>query len=98
MLFTNWFPHCCWADSVRDVATSGLDDAVVLPSSQRFDSVLCAIACDINCDGTTELLLGTYGQELLVYNTKAASPAVRSPLVALLNSRTSRALFLISNV
>lgn len=41
-----------------------------LPSSDRFDSVLCAHVADINLDGTNELLLGTYGQQVLIYSIR----------------------------
>jgi hypothetical protein len=39
----------------------------MLPHSEKFDSVVCARVADIDLDGNNEILLGTYGQELLVY-------------------------------
>lgn len=50
-----------------DVATKGLDDMIVLDQSDQFDSVTCSRVKDIDCDGKKEIILGTYGQELLVY-------------------------------
>ncbi|XP_032830149.1 KICSTOR complex protein kaptin isoform X2 [Petromyzon marinus] len=51
----------------RDVLVRGLSDQAVLPGSDRYDSVLCALVCDVDCDGQDEILLGTYGQELLCF-------------------------------
>ncbi|TRZ08690.1 hypothetical protein HGM15179_018413, partial [Zosterops borbonicus] len=38
-----------------------------LPGSRGSDSVLCAKVTDVDLDGRPEILLGTYGQELLCY-------------------------------
>jgi hypothetical protein len=38
-----------------------------LPLSDSFDTVLCSHAMDIDFDGRKEILLGTYGQHLLIY-------------------------------
>ncbi|XP_067412794.1 KICSTOR complex protein kaptin [Emydura macquarii macquarii] len=51
----------------RNVLTSGLADQVALPASDQYDSVLCALVTDVDFDGVPEILLGTYGQELLCY-------------------------------
>uniref|UniRef100_H3B084 Kaptin, actin binding protein n=1 Tax=Latimeria chalumnae TaxID=7897 RepID=H3B084_LATCH len=51
----------------RDVLKYGLSDQLILPETDRYDSVLCALVADIDFDGMSELLLGTYGQELLCY-------------------------------
>ncbi|EMP28706.1 Kaptin [Chelonia mydas] len=51
----------------RNVLTHGLADQLTLPASDRHDSVLCALVTDIDFDGAPEILLGTYGQELLCY-------------------------------
>lgn len=56
----------------RDVLTRGLGDQVTLPGSDQYDSVLCALVTDVDFDGAREILLGTYGQELLCY--KYGSP------------------------
>ncbi|XP_036380976.1 KICSTOR complex protein kaptin [Megalops cyprinoides] len=51
----------------RDVEVCGMSRPVCLPESDQFDSVLCALVTDIDFDGHKEVLLGTYGQELLCY-------------------------------
>ncbi|XP_042201355.1 KICSTOR complex protein kaptin [Callorhinchus milii] len=51
----------------RDVLKHGLADQWILPESDQFDSVLCALVTDVDFDGVKEILLGTYGQELLCY-------------------------------
>ncbi|KAG8448841.1 hypothetical protein GDO86_015783 [Hymenochirus boettgeri] len=51
----------------RNVIRNGLNEQLLLPDSDQFDSVLCAELADVDFDGETEILLGTYGQELLCY-------------------------------
>ncbi|KAK7103768.1 KICSTOR complex protein kaptin-like [Littorina saxatilis] len=51
----------------RDVMTHGLSEFLSLPNSEKYDSALCSLAADIDFDGQHELLVGTYGQELLTY-------------------------------
>uniref|UniRef100_W5NAD3 Kaptin (actin binding protein) n=1 Tax=Lepisosteus oculatus TaxID=7918 RepID=W5NAD3_LEPOC len=51
----------------RDVLLRGLSDPAALPDSEQFDAVLCALVTDVDFDGEAEMLLGTYGQELLCY-------------------------------
>ncbi|XP_053577602.1 KICSTOR complex protein kaptin [Bombina bombina] len=51
----------------RNVLQNGLEEQLLLPDSDQFDSVLCAVAADVDFDGEPEILLGTYGQELLCY-------------------------------
>ncbi|XP_060711950.1 KICSTOR complex protein kaptin isoform X2 [Hemiscyllium ocellatum] len=53
----------------RDVLKNGLSDQAILPESDQFDSVLCALVTDVDFDGVKEILLGTYGQELLCYKS-----------------------------
>ncbi|KAK3698434.1 hypothetical protein QZH41_010009 [Actinostola sp. cb2023] len=50
-----------------DVMSHGFERPLILPDSDNFDCVLCTCIADVDCDGNNELLLGTYGQELLVY-------------------------------
>nr|XP_027207764.1 KICSTOR complex protein kaptin-like [Penaeus vannamei] len=38
-----------------------------LPESDANDAVTCCIVCDIDQDGINEILMGTYGQVVLVY-------------------------------
>ncbi|KAJ7996885.1 hypothetical protein DPEC_G00223150 [Dallia pectoralis] len=51
----------------RDVQESGLSSPVCLSESDKCDAVLCTLVTDLDFDGHKELLLGTYGQELLCY-------------------------------
>ncbi|XP_048474161.1 KICSTOR complex protein kaptin [Rhincodon typus] len=53
----------------RDVLSNGLSDQAILPESDQYDSVLCAMVTDVDFDGVKEILLGTYGQELLCYKS-----------------------------
>ncbi|XP_053908793.1 KICSTOR complex protein kaptin isoform X2 [Cuculus canorus] len=77
----------------RNVSAKGLSDQLVLPGSDRYDSVLCAAAADVDFDGSQEILLGTYGQELLCYKYSVGgefrllwSRRFPSPLLALLHT------------
>jgi len=54
----------------RNVVSSGLKSPSKLEGSASGDAVLCGLVADINLDGKAELLLGTYGKELLVYRCK----------------------------
>ncbi|XP_068385182.1 KICSTOR complex protein kaptin isoform X2 [Eschrichtius robustus] len=56
----------------RDLLSRGLEDQLLLPGSDQFDSVLCGLVTDIDLDGRPEVLVATYGQELLCY--KYCSP------------------------
>ncbi|XP_013407661.1 KICSTOR complex protein kaptin [Lingula anatina] len=67
----------------RNVLERGLVDVKHLPDSERYDSVLCSCVTDIDFDGENEILLGTYGQELLIYKffptqTSETQPSVES--------------------
>uniref|UniRef100_A0ABM5ESF0 KICSTOR complex protein kaptin n=1 Tax=Pogona vitticeps TaxID=103695 RepID=A0ABM5ESF0_9SAUR len=55
----------------RNVLQNGLEDQLILPLSDQYDSVLCALVTDVNFDHEPEILLGTYGQELLCYKYRA---------------------------
>lgn len=50
-----------------DLLNKGLDDQLLLPGSDQFDSVLCGLVTDVDLDGQPEVLVATYGQELLCY-------------------------------
>ncbi|XP_001372829.2 KICSTOR complex protein kaptin [Monodelphis domestica] len=56
----------------RNVLACGLRDQLLLPGSDQFDSVLCGLVTDVDLDGKPEILLGTYGQELLCYKAQEA--------------------------
>uniref|UniRef100_G3S1P8 Kaptin, actin binding protein n=1 Tax=Gorilla gorilla gorilla TaxID=9595 RepID=G3S1P8_GORGO len=51
----------------RDLLNRGLEDQLLLPGSDQFDSVLCGLVTDVDLDGRPEVLVATYGQELLCY-------------------------------
>ncbi|XP_074387952.1 KICSTOR complex protein kaptin-like, partial [Zonotrichia albicollis] len=51
----------------RKLLKRGLAEPLVLPGSRGSDAVVCAKVTDVDFDGAAEILLGTYGQELLCY-------------------------------
>ncbi|CAB1433589.1 unnamed protein product [Pleuronectes platessa] len=51
----------------RDVHEFGLSRSTCLSESDQWDAVVCALVIDLDFDGQKEVLLGTYGQELLCY-------------------------------
>ncbi|KAF7669138.1 hypothetical protein LDENG_00238380 [Lucifuga dentata] len=51
----------------RGVQEHGMSHPMYLPESDQWDAVLCALVIDLDFDGQKEVLLGTYGQELLCY-------------------------------
>ncbi|XP_044226464.1 KICSTOR complex protein kaptin [Thunnus albacares] len=55
----------------RDVQDRGLSHSMCLSESDQWDAVLCALVIDLDFDGQKEVLLGTYGQELLCYKFQA---------------------------
>ncbi|XP_029375208.1 KICSTOR complex protein kaptin isoform X2 [Echeneis naucrates] len=56
----------------RDIQECGLSHSVCLSESDQWDAVLCALVIDLDFDGQKEVLLGTYGQELLCYKFSPA--------------------------
>ncbi|XP_054902552.1 KICSTOR complex protein kaptin [Poeciliopsis prolifica] len=56
----------------RDVQECGLSRSTCLAGSDQWDAVLCALVIDLDFDGQKEVLLGTYGQELLCYKFRPA--------------------------
>ncbi|GAB1291592.1 KICSTOR complex protein kaptin [Apodemus speciosus] len=60
-----------------DLLNKGLDDQLLLPGSDQFDSVLCGLVTDVDLDGQPEVLVATYGQELLCYKYRALPGAAR---------------------
>uniref|UniRef100_A0A3Q2NWB6 Kaptin (actin binding protein) n=1 Tax=Fundulus heteroclitus TaxID=8078 RepID=A0A3Q2NWB6_FUNHE len=57
---------------LRDVQECGLARSTCLSGSDQWDAVLCALVIDLDFDGQKEVLLGTYGQELLCYKFRPA--------------------------
>uniref|UniRef100_A0AAR2LZZ5 Kaptin (actin binding protein) n=1 Tax=Pygocentrus nattereri TaxID=42514 RepID=A0AAR2LZZ5_PYGNA len=51
----------------RDVERCGVSRLVCLSDSDQCDAVVCALLIDLDFDGQLEVLLGTYGQDLLCY-------------------------------
>jgi KICSTOR complex protein kaptin len=49
------------------VTGTGLDFSRTLYRSDDFDVATCATIADVDFDGEKEIVIGTYGQELLVY-------------------------------
>jgi hypothetical protein len=50
-----------------DVLNRGFAFACVLRQSSSFDVATCADAVDVDLDGQREIVLGTAGQQLIVY-------------------------------
>ena len=50
-----------------DLETEGLSKSKALPSSDEFDVATCCTLADIDFDGNQEILIGTYGELVLVY-------------------------------
>lgn len=60
-LWSNFSPPAVFGPH-RDLLHKGLDDQLLLPASDQFDSVLCGLVTDIDLDGRPEVLVATYGQ------------------------------------
>ncbi|XP_077267949.1 KICSTOR complex protein kaptin isoform X2 [Temnothorax americanus] len=51
----------------KDILEHGMKRDVTLSGSESSDCILCCCIADINMDGRNEILLGTYGQEVLIF-------------------------------
>ncbi|CAG8567336.1 4019_t:CDS:10 [Paraglomus occultum] len=51
----------------RSIDKKGLSSPFYLPESTQYDSVLCAHVADVDWDAKKEVLIGTYGRQLLIY-------------------------------
>lgn len=51
----------------RDILNNGMNEDIILNGSETSDCILCSCVADINMDGQNEILLGTYGQEVLIF-------------------------------
>ena len=49
-----------------------------LPTSAAGDAVLCGITADVDLDGSVEILLGTFGRQLLVYKWESSAWDLRA--------------------
>lgn len=50
-----------------NVVQDGLCNSVELPASDEFDVATCCTLADFDFDGRQEILIGTYGEQLLAY-------------------------------
>lgn len=57
----------------RSIETDGLSTSRTLPLSGNFDSVLCSHVMDVDWDGEKEILIGTYGRQVLIYKQVAGT-------------------------
>jgi len=62
------------------VLSAGFKEQKLLPNSDGFDCVQCSCIADVDMDGMNELILGTYGQELLVYKYDKGQPTSQGNL------------------
>ncbi|KAL0116759.1 hypothetical protein PUN28_009994 [Cardiocondyla obscurior] len=51
----------------KDILKHGMKQDEILSGSETSDCILCCCIADINMDGKNEILLGTYGQEVLIF-------------------------------
>ncbi|XP_072032491.1 KICSTOR complex protein kaptin-like [Amphiura filiformis] len=51
----------------RNASMAGFENQEVLPESDLYDCALCGCIADVDWDGQNEILIGTYGQEVLAY-------------------------------
>ncbi|XP_043249546.1 KICSTOR complex protein kaptin-like [Colletes gigas] len=51
-----------------DILNNGMEEDIRLNVSETSDCILCSCIADINMDGQNEILLGTYGQEILIFS------------------------------
>ena len=52
-----------------NVLEQGLDDFATLPGSDLYDVQTCACISDLDFDGKDEIVIGTYGEVMLVYKS-----------------------------
>ena len=52
-----------------NVLEQGLDDFAILPGSHEHDVQTCACITDLDFDGKDEIVIGTYGEVMLVYKS-----------------------------
>lgn len=69
----------------RDILKKGLTLASqwLLPFSNSYDVVTCVCLADIDMDGHHEIMLGTYGQQLLIYKWNSQSQDGKGSFVLL---------------
>jgi len=52
----------------HDIISKGLSSETCLPDSAKYDTVTCCCMADLALSGRDQIVLGTYGQELLVFS------------------------------
>ena len=52
---------------LRSIDQKGLSSPFYLPESTQYDSILCAHVADVDWDAKKEVLIGSYGRQLLIY-------------------------------
>lgn len=65
----------------RDILHNGLKEPTFLPDSNKFDAVLTGCIIDVDFDGENEILIGTYGQEVLAYKLTSSLVTKTSPVM-----------------
>uniref|UniRef100_A0A8C5BQZ2 Kaptin n=1 Tax=Gadus morhua TaxID=8049 RepID=A0A8C5BQZ2_GADMO len=70
---TNVLTAFLWLVITRDIQEHGMSHPEFLLESDQWDAVLCALVVDLDFDGQKEVLIGTYGQELLCYKFQEQS-------------------------
>jgi len=61
------FGYAAVVESSVTAGESHLSEPQLLPGSDTHDSVLCSCVADFNWDGREEVAIGTFGQQLIVY-------------------------------
>lgn len=51
----------------ENILENGMKRDIILSGTESSDCILCCCVADINMDGRNEILLGTYGQEVLIF-------------------------------
>lgn len=54
-----------------DVINCGFDKESYLPHSDEYDSIMCVASVDLDLHGRHQLLLGTFNQRVLIYQTNS---------------------------
>ena len=65
--FYNKFIFNAYSTSFQNILEHGLKCGRTLFRSDDYDVTTCAAVTDVDFDGQKEIVLGTFGQELLVY-------------------------------
>lgn len=54
------------------------NEATILPESQSYDTITCIKAIDLDFDGRNEIVIGTYGQELIIYKEETTPSSLKT--------------------